>query len=550
MKPAAAVAPILPMPTLGMRDDLMLARRLPRRTALTICLAAGLAVAGHASARNFWHVSDCSDDGGIFTLRVAMNNAIDGDEVYIDGQCSLITLTNGEIVTHANNLLIDSFGDPTPVIDAGYASRVIHHTGTGTIELDLVTLQHGKYLAPDSLNPGGGCIYSSGTVYLKDSTLQSCAVSANEGPAIGGALSATSAIVRGSAVVNSSAYSADSFALGGGVNAVNVVLQGAYLAGNSVRGYGIARGGAVSANGSTYDLAIYSSFISGNRAVAMSSNASSYATGGAVSSATPIVLLDSGITGNSVSAAAGTAIGGGAFGHGLTMARSTISGNHIEAAGSSGGGAYIKGDTFITYSTIDHNRSFNNAGLVLGGNAAASAVIWNTTISSNVAEASSAMFVSIPLILSNSTIAFNSAAGTSAGLYLYPGGTTDLHSVLIANNGSTSGGGFDLVARAGIQGDHNLIRNPASDVPPDTIVGTNPELGPLANYGGPTRTHGILHTSVAIDAGSNDTPGLDNDQRGDGFPRVFGNAADIGAWEWQGGPDDPVFGGNFDPGGG
>jgi hypothetical protein len=59
-----------------------------------------------------------------------------------------------------------------------------------------------------------------------------------------------------------------------------------------------------------------------------------------------------------------------------------------------------------------------------------------------------------------------------------------------------------------------------------------------------------LHTSVAIDAGSNDTPGLDNDQRGDGFPRVFGNAADIGAWEWQGGPDDPVFAGNFDPGGG
>jgi hypothetical protein len=250
-----------------------------------------------------------------------------------------------------------------------------------------------------------------------------------------------------------------------------------------------------------------------------------------------------------VSAAAGTALGGGAFGHGLTMARSTISGNHIEAAGSSGGGAFIDGDTFITYSTIDHNRSFNNAGLVLNGNAA-SAVIWDTTISSNVADASSAMFVSIPLSLSNSTIAFNTASGTSAGLYLYPGGTTDLHSVLIANNASTNGGGFDLVARAGIQGDHNLIRSPDSSVPLDTIVGTNPELGPLANNGGPTRTHGILHTSVAIDAGSNDTPGLDNDQRGDSFPRVFGNAADIGAWEWQGGPDDPIFAGSFDPGGG
>ena len=70
-------------------------RRLPRRSALTVCLAAGLAVGAHAQARNFWHVSDCSDDGGTFTLRFAMNYALDGDEVFIDGKCSVITLTNG-----------------------------------------------------------------------------------------------------------------------------------------------------------------------------------------------------------------------------------------------------------------------------------------------------------------------------------------------------------------------------------------------------------------------------------------------------------------------
>jgi hypothetical protein len=55
-------------------------------------------------------------------------------------------------------------------------------------------------------------------------------------------------------------------------------------------------------------------------------------------------------------------------------------------------------------------------------------------------------------------------------------------------------------------------------------------LQPLADNGGPTHTHALSAGSPAIDAGDNPF-GLINDQRGAGFPRTTGAAADIGAFE-------------------
>ena len=79
-------------------------------------------------------------------------------------------------------------------------------------------------------------------------------------------------------------------------------------------------------------------------------------------------------------------------------------------------------------------------------------------------------------------------------------------------------------------------------LPGDTIVGQNPQLSPLGNFGGqvagspghpgtgPVRTHLLYIGSPAIDAGAN-PGGFENDQRGLGFPREVGVAADIGATE-------------------
>jgi len=62
------------------------------------------------------------------------------------------------------------------------------------------------------------------------------------------------------------------------------------------------------------------------------------------------------------------------------------------------------------------------------------------------------------------------------------------------------------------------------------VIGANPQLVALAFNGGPTRTHALLAGSPAIDSGSNPFA-LQTDQRGDGFARVSGSAADMGAYE-------------------
>src|SRR5205807_9418177 len=54
-----------------------------------------------------------------------------------------------------------------------------------------------------------------------------------------------------------------------------------------------------------------------------------------------------------------------------------------------------------------------------------------------------------------------------------------------------------------------------------------PHLGPLANNGGPTRTHALLAGSSALDAASSNSP--DTDQRGVTRPQL--SQPDIGAFE-------------------
>src|SRR5207249_8574098 len=65
------------------------------------------------------------------------------------------------------------------------------------------------------------------------------------------------------------------------------------------------------------------------------------------------------------------------------------------------------------------------------------------------------------------------------------------------------------------------------------IVGHDPDLQPLANNGGPTRTISLNPGSPAIDAGFN-VDFLPFDQRGVGFPRTLGARTDIGAFETAG----------------
>ena len=61
----------------------------------------------------------------------------------------------------------------------------------------------------------------------------------------------------------------------------------------------------------------------------------------------------------------------------------------------------------------------------------------------------------------------------------------------------------------------------------------DPKLGPLANNGGPTKTHALLVNSPAINKGDNNSLPGSTDQRGAGFPRIVGSIIDIGAFEFK-----------------
>src|SRR5205085_12129233 len=97
--------------------------------------------------------------------------------------------------------------------------------------------------------------------------------------------------------------------------------------------------------------------------------------------------------------------------------------------------------------------------------------------------------------------------------------------------GSIASGGYNLL------GDNSGCSFTAAS---GDQVGTsgspiNPQLGPLANNGGPTQTHALVGGSPAIDAGNpagctdQNNVAVTTDQRGAGFPRVFGPRCDIGA---------------------
>lgn len=273
-------------------------------------------------------------------------------------------------------------------------------------------------------------------------------------------------------------------------------------------GYGYNVGGGINSAGNvTLDHAT----ISGNTA---------YYQGAGVYAVGIATITDSTISGNATLTGGGNYdLGGGVMGgSGLTLNNSTISNNSAYV----GAGAYAFGPVTISNSTI----SGNTAGIVGGG------LMTNQTAS-----------------IHNSTIALNSADQAGAGgIFLGSDGTLDLQSTIVASN-TTNGtayaadiSGSDTAVT--ISGDHNLIM--ASDLPtPADTINSDPLLQALADNGGPTWTLALGDGSPAIDAGSN-PDALDFDQRGTGYARASGSAADIGAFEVQGDGNDTIFEDGFD----
>lgn len=378
----------------------------------------------------------------------------------------------------------------------------------------------------------GGAILALGETELVDSTVSGNTAQSDSYEAFGGGVSAgshpddvtASLDVLRSEISHNTVDSACAVCApqGGGIVAVgDARLRRARLTDNrvgSTHHYG-GGGGLRSFDASSLEIA--DSTISGNHADS--------AGGGLIGPEQGIAAIGTTlVAGNDAGNQAGLDEGGGGvlcFGCTIQLSSSTVSGN---TAGSDGGGIAVRFGEYapaaseIIDSTISGNDGHEGGGVMIdGGN----------------------------VRVSNSTIAFNTAAARGAGLsaseYSYQ---IELQSSIIAGN-TTEGAANNVWAFPDtVSGAGNLVPNapglPAA-MPADTLS-DDPLLQPLADNGGATPTHALGAGSPAIDAGNN-ALGLVFDQRGDGFPREVGKGADIGAFEAPPASDgDRIFSDGFE----
>ena len=484
-----------------------------------------------------------------------------------------------------NALIVDTLEDENDGPDVGGVSlrdalAAIEPGGTITFADDLMgtLVLSGTELGIDravSIDGGGDITVDangqSRVLYVDDGDPETQALISISGLTItggsvsdmaGGGILSVEDLTLNDSIVTGNSVSGEENSFGGGIFITygNLSLNESVISGNSSDGSG---GGIM---GIATDLSVYDSIINSNFA---SSN------GGGVSNVLggTLNLVNSTISDNSVGESGGGVYnalestlsianstisdnsvgdnGGGVFNFyqsTLSIANSTISGN---SADGSGGGVYnALGDTLnLVSSTI----SGNSAGVNGGGIGSATDLvdaftsITNSTISGNSADNLGGGIFNFggQVILSNSTITANTAlAGTGSGIASFGDAytqTTITSSIISGNPGPD----VDLAAgttNSFISNGNNLIGDgnaiAAFNNDGDITGNTDPGLAPLTDNGGPTQTIALLSDSPAIDAGSNPS-NLETDQRGVGFARIIGAAADIGAFEAGDTADNP-----------
>jgi hypothetical protein len=201
-----------------------------------------------------------------------------------------------------------------------------------------------------------------------------------------------------------------------------------------------------------------------------------------------------------------------------TISNLTISGGSAEY----GGGIHNDGTLTVSGSRLSGNTATYGGGIDNYG----SLTVSNCTLSGNTAAGGGGIAnYDGNLTVNNSTLSGNTGTWNSGGLLTWVNAT--LHNTLIAGNQGGDVGGRVVNGTS----DYNLIGDGSGGLSTanHNLLGVNPLLAPLGNYGGPTQTMALLPGSPAIDAGSS-AYGGSTDQRGK--PRV--GATDIGAFESQG----------------
>lgn len=266
-----------------------------------------------------------------------------------------------------------------------------------------------------------------------------------------------------------------------------------------------------------------------------------------------LTITNSSITGNTAS----NGPGGGILAAGTvnSITGCTFSGN---SATGDGGALAISSNASLLDCTLSGNTAGQDGGAIAIFDPFATLYATNSTLAGNKAtgDAGAIYNASSLVFLTNSTVSGNSA-GTSGGIDttvdsingppFFSVGQTTLNNTIVAGNtvGSTpsdlSGSPVQSASSHNLIGDSSTAGGLTNGVN-GNIVGKNPLLSALGNYGGATQTMALLPGSPAIDAGnnalaidpSNSNAALTTDQRGQGYARLVNSIVDIGAYESEG----------------
>lgn len=218
----------------------------------------------------------------------------------------------------------------------------------------------------------------------------------------------------------------------------------------------------------------------------------------------------------------------------VTVRNSTISENSVPTYGGGvfGGSGSKLNVTNIINSTIADNEAGDGGGGIY--QAGGVLIIDNSTISGNYAGNQSdqgggglMQDSDGPITVTNSTITNNTSDANGDGVYHQDFGPIIFRNTIIAANGNKNcekfPGSGDFVSEG-----HNLTSDQSCELHTMGDRVGNPNLGPLADNGGPTQTHALMDGSDAIDEGdAKNCP--ETDQRG--YLRPAGGGCDIGAFE-------------------
>jgi len=234
--------------------------------------------------------------------------------------------------------------------------------------------------------------------------------------------------------------------------------------------------------------------------------------------------------------------GGGIYvwGDMLTLNDSVVSGNTAGQPGGPGGGGGIA----IQSSPVTLNNTTVSGNTVVGDvrNGSGIANTWGTLTLNNSTISGNTGYWGIDNNNSGNVTLNNSTVTGNTGGIINLGGTFTVRNGLIAGNsgpsnldclGTFASAGYNLIGNAD---QYNCIFPAAiGDQVGTSASPIDPRLGPLQDNGGPTRTHALLKTSPAVNAGNPAEPGggadacLPADQRG--VPRPVDGRCDIGAYE-------------------